>query len=87
MLRNASLDIAFGAIPVVGDIFDLGFHANRMNLDLLEGHLQQKSRAQRASRASAILIFILLAVTMLLAVAIAVGLIVMLWNHFRHGSP
>lgn len=83
MLRNAGADIAFGAIPVVGDVFDLGFHANRMNLDLLEEHMKQKTRAERASRASVIAVFVLLGVMMLLALAIAVGLIVVAWNHWR----
>jgi hypothetical protein len=40
MLGNATADIAFGSIPVVGDIFDLGFHANRRNLSLLEEFLR-----------------------------------------------
>jgi uncharacterized protein DUF4112 len=82
MLRNAGADIAFGAIPVVGDIFDLGFHANRMNLDLLQEHMQQKTRAERASRASMIAVFVLLGVMMLLALAIAAGLIVAAWKHW-----
>jgi hypothetical protein len=85
MLGNAGLDIAFGAIPIVGDIFDLGFHANRRNLTLLEAHLQQRSRAGKASRASLLLVLGLLAAMMLLALAVAIGLIVAAWHEFRPG--
>lgn len=83
MLRNAGADIAFGAIPIVGDIFDLGFHANRMNLTLLEEHMKQKTSAERASRAGIIAVFVLLALSMLLAIAVAVWLAVAAWNHWR----
>jgi nitrate reductase NapE component len=86
MLGNASLDIAFGAIPIVGDIFDLGFHANRKNLSLLEGHLEQKSRAQRASRAALVLMLVLLGVLMLVAIAGAIGLIVWAWKKWVQGA-
>jgi hypothetical protein len=84
MLGNATLDIVFGSIPVVGDIFDLGFHANRMNLTLLENFLRQRTKAERASRTSAVLAFGLLAGVMLLALAAAVGLIVVLWRSWQH---
>ena len=83
MLGNATLDIVFGSIPVVGDIFDLGFHANRMNLTLLEDFLRQHVKAKRASQASALLAFGLLAGVMLLALAAAVGLIVVLWRSWQ----
>lgn len=38
---NVVLDLALGAIPVVGDLFDLGFKANRRNVDLLRQHFGQ----------------------------------------------
>jgi hypothetical protein len=82
MLGNAALDIVFGSIPVVGDIFDLGFHANRRNLRLLEGFLQQKSKSLRASRLSAFLVFGLLLVAMLLVVVVGIGLLVALFRHY-----
>jgi hypothetical protein len=79
MLGNATIDVAFGSVPVVGDIFDLGFHANRRNLTLLEDFLRRRSKAERASRLSAVLAMGLLIGVMLLALAAAVGLIVVLW--------
>jgi len=84
MLGNATVDIAFGSIPVVGDIFDLGFHANRRNLSLLEGFLQQRSNAKRASRLSAVLCFGFLIGVMLLVLAGLVGLAVVAWREMQH---
>lgn len=36
MVLNAGLDLLTGAVPVLGDLFDMAFKANRRNLDLLE---------------------------------------------------
>jgi len=38
MLLNIAIDALVGAIPVLGDLFDLTFKANRRNLNLLEAH-------------------------------------------------
>jgi hypothetical protein len=84
MLGNAALDVGVGSIPIVGDLFDFGFHANRRNLSLLEEFLKRRSRAQRASRLSALLMFGLLALVMLLVVTGVVGLLVVSWRKF-HG--
>jgi Domain of unknown function (DUF4112) len=83
MLKNAAMDIGIGTIPVVGDIFDLGFHANRRNITLLEDHLRSKTRAQAASKASAALVFALLGLLILLVIGAMVGLGVVLWRHLR----
>jgi hypothetical protein len=80
MLGNATLDVAFGSIPIVGDVFDLGFHANRRNLTLLEDHLRQRTQRARAKRLTAVLAMGLLVVLMLLMLAAAVGLVVFSWR-------
>ena len=36
MLLNLGIDMAIGAIPVIGDIADFGFKANERNLRLVE---------------------------------------------------
>jgi hypothetical protein len=40
MMANVLLDVAVGAIPILGDLFDVGFKANTRNMKLLEpyGH-------------------------------------------------
>lgn len=41
---NVAMDLALGAIPLVGDLFDLGFKSNRRNVELLRQHLGQPPR-------------------------------------------
>jgi hypothetical protein len=43
MLGNVGIDFVFGAIPLVGDLFDVMFKANRKNARLLEAHLNKRS--------------------------------------------
>lgn len=40
MAANVLIDIAIGAVPVLGDLFDVAFKANTRNLRLLEPYLQ-----------------------------------------------
>jgi hypothetical protein len=47
MVGNVALDTAIGSIPVVGDLFDVGFKANRRNLRLLRRHLEQSRGRER----------------------------------------
>ncbi len=51
MLGILALDLTVGAVPVLGDIFDLGFRANQRNLALLEAHLQRPDHRRRADLA------------------------------------
>jgi hypothetical protein len=83
MLGNATADIAVGSIPIVGDVFDLGFHANRRNLSLLEEFLTRRTRVERASRLSAVLIFGLLSLVMLAVLAGVVGLLIVSWRKIQ----
>lgn len=46
MVGNILLDFAMGAVPLVGDLLDLGFKANRANIALAKKHAA-KSRARR----------------------------------------
>jgi hypothetical protein len=82
MLRNAAMDIGFGSIPFVGDIFDLGFHANRRNLSLLEDFLRARTRREAASQLTAVIVFGLLGLMMVLALAGMIGLGVWLWRRY-----
>ena len=40
MLANIGVDVLLGAVPLVGDAFDLAWKANRKNARLLEQHLR-----------------------------------------------
>lgn len=43
MLSNVLIDWAVGLIPLVGDVFDIGFKANRRNTAILRRHLTEDS--------------------------------------------
>ena len=41
---NVALDAIIGAVPLLGDLFDFAFKANRMNAQLLREHLHREGR-------------------------------------------
>ena len=45
MILNILVDTIVGALPVVGDIFDVAFKANRRNLELIRQHQDPESGA------------------------------------------
>lgn len=45
MLGNVAVDAAIGIVPLVGDIGDVFWRANRMNIALLDAHLAGAERA------------------------------------------
>ncbi|MDG4648460.1 DUF4112 domain-containing protein [Roseibacterium sp. SDUM158017] len=44
MAGNTGIDWVIGAIPLVGDLFDVGWKANRRNVALLRQDLQRRGR-------------------------------------------
>jgi hypothetical protein len=48
MALNVAIDALFGAVPIVGDVFDFVFKANRRNLHLIERATRQPKRAATA---------------------------------------
>jgi hypothetical protein len=42
MVGNTVLDTVIGAVPLVGDAFDIAFRANMKNLRLLQRHLEKQ---------------------------------------------
>jgi hypothetical protein len=45
MLKNVAIEAAAGAVPVLGDLFDVAFKANLRNLAILEEHFGIRSSA------------------------------------------
>lgn len=43
MLGNVAIDSVVGAIPLLGDVFDVAFKANRRNIELLKRELRRQS--------------------------------------------
>jgi hypothetical protein len=44
MLGNVGVDFVIGAVPLLGDLFDFAWKANRRNARLLEAHLSKNSK-------------------------------------------
>ena len=40
MLLNLLLDLVLGSVPILGDLFDIGFKANLRNVALLRQHIE-----------------------------------------------
>lgn len=77
MLGNIIIDTVGGTVPVIGDLFDVGWKSNIRNLALLERHLGQPESTKRASRA---VVWGTVAALVLLAVgAAAVGVLIVRW--------
>jgi hypothetical protein len=49
MALNVLIDVATGTIPVLGDIFDVGWKSNRKNVRLLERYQAQPEKVKAAS--------------------------------------
>ncbi|WP_237072704.1 DUF4112 domain-containing protein [Pseudaestuariivita rosea] len=43
MLFNILVDVVIGSVPLVGDIFDIGWNANLRNVALLKEDIQKKA--------------------------------------------
>lgn len=48
MLVNIGIEALAGAVPFLGDLFDIAFKANRRNYQILKGHISRPER-QKAS--------------------------------------
>lgn len=47
MVRNVAIEAIGGAVPVVGDLFDVAFKANLRNLALIESHFGVELRSRK----------------------------------------
>lgn len=68
MLANIGVDTALGSIPVIGDLFDVGFKSNVRNVKLLEEHAIAPAEVQRRSVRMAVV-----AVVVILAIVVGLG--------------
>ena len=68
MVGNVLIDMLVGSVPILGDLFDIGWKANRRNYDLLLAYRAAPGAVGRRST-----VFVAAAVAVLLAVAVAAG--------------
>jgi hypothetical protein len=58
MVANVAIDTAIGAIPVLGDLFDVAWKSNTMNVELLERFVAEPKNVTTRSRWIGVLIVI-----------------------------
>jgi hypothetical protein len=74
MLGNVALEAAVGVVPVLGDLFDMGWKANVRNVRLLEAHLVRPRRAALEGRLFVVAVLAALAGLVLLSLALGFAL-------------
>lgn len=85
MVANLGVDAFLGAVPVIGDLFDIAWKAHRRNLRLLEAALANPRRAARRSAAwwalglAAVLVVIVGLAALIVAAVVAVARRAPLW--------
>lgn len=80
MVGNVVLDTLIGAVPVVGDLFDVAFRANARNVALLERHAADPTTVDRGSRRLGIVIVAILLLVILGVVTLGFLLARALWQ-------
>jgi hypothetical protein len=75
MAANIGVDFMAGSVPVLGDIFDLGWRANERNMALLRAHLDAPERRRRADRGFVVALVVGLGALLLLTVGLSLWLL------------
>jgi Domain of unknown function (DUF4112) len=70
MLGNMLIDALVGAIPFFGDIFDIGFKANRRNLDLLRNYYAENPNRPNAYVSFGVIGFVVALLFILLLIGV-----------------
>ncbi|TAE54433.1 MAG: DUF4112 domain-containing protein [Nostocales cyanobacterium] len=76
MIVNIIIDGLVGAIPMLGDIFDVAWTANKYNMKMLEEYLQTPGEKKKADQGFILLLFaglILLAIVLISLPVIVIG--------------
>jgi hypothetical protein len=68
MLGNVAVDTVIGSVPVIGDLFDVGYKSNIKNVELLERHTIEPAAVAQSSRRLGVLV---VAVVALLLIGVA----------------
>lgn len=68
MLANVAIDVVVGAIPLIGDVFDVAWRANTRNVRLLDAWRERPTSTKRASMVAVGAILLGLFVLLVLAI-------------------
>jgi uncharacterized protein DUF4112 len=75
MIMNVAVDTGLGAVPIIGDLFDVAWRANVRNADLLEKHAALPSTTTRSSRG--VLVLALVGILLLAIGAITLSVFIL----------
>src|SRR5271167_566790 len=89
MVANVAIEVVVGSIPVVGDMFDIAWRANRRNYALLVGSLEEPQKHRRRSwwflAALCVVLAVLLVLPTLLFAWVAVHVLQGIFGFDIHG--
>lgn len=74
---NVVVDAVVGTVPLLGDLFDAGYKANRRNAALLQRYVEAPAPVGRSNRA--VLVLVLTALGLVLIGAAALGILLIRW--------
>jgi hypothetical protein len=75
MLLNILIDTTLGAVPVIGDVFDVAWRANLRNVALLQRHAAEPARTRAASGATVAAVVVALVLLLVAGLAASVWLL------------
>jgi hypothetical protein len=84
MLLNLMIDVIAGAVPLVGDLFDVGWRGNLRNLALLERWMEQPHQTRSRSIGLFVGLFGILVGVTLVTLGISVWLVQVLAQLLAH---
>lgn len=77
MVMNVAIDSIVGAVPILGDLFDVGWKSNMRNAELLERYVERPRTTRAASRSA--VIGAVAAVALIVIGMIAIVVMVVRW--------
>ena len=77
---NIVLDLLTGIVPVLGDLFDVGWKANSRNVALLEQHMAAPEPSRAGDRVFAAVVIVALIALVAGMAALSLWLVTGLWN-------
>lgn len=83
MAFNILLEVAIGSIPLIGDVFDVSWKANRRNSDLIEKYSEDQTKT---TILSSIIVWLIFLITLTLVIGIIAGIISMIGVILNHLS-
>lgn len=72
---NVLVDVVVGTVPVLGDLFDIAWRANRRNVQLLERYMAAPAPVHRSSRLTVAAVLLILLAAMIGAAFVTITLV------------